>query len=236
MGLRSYFFVCVVFVLLASSSAFKFSLKNVNLKPLTSAIVSSFLFTTPIPLSPPSSFPSPSFLIRPQSAHAATTTAAATTTYSNERFKTSFQYPSDFELKTGSISSDRVVEAFVDPSNKDISISIVYNPIPADYSRLTSFGGGTGVTGKEYLRDLLMPRNVDGIESTLVSEKVKGETYTLEYSVSIKDGVSRHVQTVFALRPAECVVGLTIQSPEDAWAVNKEKLSVVLNTFQVKLD
>lgn len=94
-------------------------------------------------------------------------------------------------------------------SYSSTSVSIVYSPIPADYTKLTSFGAG-----KDTIRDYVLPPNKDGIQSTLISENVKGETYTAEYTVSTPDAPKRHVISVFALRPQEAVVGLTIQSTE----------------------
>ena len=61
--------------------------------------------------------------------------------YKNERYHTTISYPSNWEEKKGLLSSDRTVVAFVDPSDIDTSISLAFNPIPADFTRLTSFGG-----------------------------------------------------------------------------------------------
>ena len=51
----------------------------------------------------------------------------------------------------------------------------------------------------------------EGVETTVITEKLKGESYSLEYTVSAPDAPIRHVFSVFALRPQESVVGLTIQ-------------------------
>ena len=55
----------------------------------------------------------------------------------------------------------------------------------------------------------------------------------IEYVVTSPDGIARHVQSVFALRPAESVVGLTVQANEQDYSSVKEKLSVVLPSFSV---
>lgn len=52
----------------------------------------------------------------------------------------------------GALSGERPVDAFVDPNDADSSVSIVYTPIPADFSRLSSFGGG-----KDTIRQYLLP-------------------------------------------------------------------------------
>ena len=61
--------------------------------------------------------------------------------YKNERYHTTISYPSNWEEKKGLLSSDRTVVAFVDPNDIDTSISLAFNPIAADFTRLTSFGG-----------------------------------------------------------------------------------------------
>ena len=55
---------------------------------------------------------------------------------------------------------------------------------------------------------------LQGVTSEVLNEFIKGETYTLEYIVSAPDAPRRHIQSVFALRPQESVVGLTVQTKE----------------------
>ena len=120
--------------------------------------------------------------------------------YSNDRYHTKISYPSNWEYKEGSLSSERTVVAFVDPSDIDTSVSVAFNPIPADFSRLTSFGT------RETLKSNLLPRG-EGVTTETIKEAVKGENYFLEYTVSAPDAPTRHVLSIFALRPAELVVG-----------------------------
>ena len=61
--------------------------------------------------------------------------------YKNERYHTTISYPSNWEEKSGLLSSDRPLVAFVDPSDPDTSISLAFSPIAADFTHLTSFGG-----------------------------------------------------------------------------------------------
>ena len=75
-------------------------------------------------------------------------------TYINERYHTSFDYPKDFTASEGKIG-DRKIEAFTDPTDPDTSVSVVITGIPADFTKLGSFG-----TGKETIRDYLVPKNV----------------------------------------------------------------------------
>lgn len=53
-----------------------------------------------------------------------------------------------------------------------------------------------------------------GVSSEVIEENVRGETYTLEYVVSAPDAPKRHIQSVFALRSQESVIGLTVQTKE----------------------
>lgn len=53
-----------------------------------------------------------------------------------------------------------------------------------------------------------------GVSSEVIEENVRGETYTLEYIVSAPDAPKRHIQSVFALRSQESVIGLTVQTKE----------------------
>lgn len=155
--------------------------------------------------------------------------AAELATFKSDRYHTSFSYPSNWEMKVGQLSGERTVTAFTDPSDPTTSASIVFTPIPADYTRLTSFGG------KETVRQYLLPAG-EGIEANIVDEKVKGENYFLEYVVSAPSAPTRHVQTVFALRPQESVVGLTIQSKEENYAKNKEIFTTIMPSLKVDLD
>lgn len=150
-------------------------------------------------------------------------------TYTNSRFHTSLGYPSTWEEKSGSLAGERTVIAFVDSKNPSTSASLVFTPIPADYSRLGSFGG------KETLRQYLFPKG-EGIEANLVNEYIKGDSYYLEYVVSAPDQPKRHVYTVFALRPQETVVGLTLQTNEEAYLTYKETLEAIVPTLDVNVD
>ena len=91
--------------------------------------------------------------------------------YSNQRYHTTLKYPTDWEEKIGSLSGDRTVIAFTNPKDIDTSVSIVFTPIPADYTKLNSFGG------KETIRQYLLPTG-DGITTNLIDEHVKGKMLT----------------------------------------------------------
>lgn len=153
---------------------------------------------------------------------------AAADVYVNTRYHTTFNYPSKWVYNTGALAGDRKVEAWVSPEDPLTSASLVITAIPADYTRLTSFGG------KDTLREYLVPRG-EGIGCTVVSEVIKGETYTLEYIVSSGAEPAKHVVTSFALRPAESVVGLTVQTPEADYAKNKVLLEGIVPSLKVDM-
>lgn len=166
----------------------------------------------------------------PSRASAAATGEVALAVYSNERFGTTLKYPLGWEEKTGTLSGDRSVVAFTCPDDKDTSVSLVFSPIPADYNKLNSFGG------KDNLRLYLLPSG-DGISTKIVDEYVKGESYFLEYVVQadLPDAaVTRHVASVFALRPQESVVGLTVQTKEDTYPTYKDVFSAVIPSLLVQ--
>ena len=99
-------------------------------------------------------------------------------TYVNTRYHTKIDYPADFEDALGNVDDDasgRKVVAFVDPKNKDVSASLVFTAIPADYTRLTSFGS------KDMLRAFVVPKAVDGLTTELISESTKGDDPTLPF-------------------------------------------------------
>ena len=101
----------------------------------------------------------------------------------------------------------------------------VYTPIPADFTRLTSFGD---------LRSYLVPKDQDGFKYNLISEKVKGNSYIVEYIATApeKEGLPvRHVKTLFGLRPAESVVGLTAQSTEEKFKDSKDIFEDAVDSF-----
>lgn len=104
------------------------------------------------------------FLLSPIPSYAAT--------YTNDRYHTTFNYPDTWTYSTGTLAGDRKVEAWVDPQDSGTSASLVISPIPADYTRLNSFGGG-----KETLREYLIPRG-EGIDCTVVNEAIKGQLTT----------------------------------------------------------
>ena len=142
------------------------------------------------------------------------------------RYHTSLSYPADWDSKVATISGERTVQAFVDPDDSDTNASIVFTPIPADFNRLTAFGN---------LRDYMIPKGED-IRTEVLSESTKGERYTVEYIIYLPDGVTRHVETVFALRPQESVVGLTVQTRQENYNQKKEKLSVVVPSLNIDLN
>ena len=107
--------------------------------------------------------------------------AASVKTYVNTRYHTKIDYPSDFVDALGNVDDDatgRKVVAFIDPQNKDVSASLVFTAIPADYTRLTSFGS------KDMLRDFVVPKAVDGLTTELISESTKGDDFTLSFTFS----------------------------------------------------
>ena len=146
--------------------------------------------------------------------------------YSNERYHVSFSYPADWESKKATISGDRTVDAFVDPKDPETSVSIVISPIPADYTRLESFGG------KETLRNYVLPSG-EGVSSKVLKESIKGNTYFLEYEIEAPEIKSRHIQSAFALRPQESVIGLTVQSREDSYESNKDLIDLIMPSLNI---
>ena len=154
-------------------------------------------------------------------------------TYINERYHTSFDYPKDFIASEGKLSGDRKIEAFTDPTDPDTSVSIVITAIPGDFTKLGSFG-----TGKETIRDYLVPKNVkDGVcFSDVLSENVKGEIYSVEYTVECTSYDKKHLTSVFALRPAESVIGLTIQTKEKTFTDKNNFLSFIAPSLNIHRD
>lgn len=148
-------------------------------------------------------------------------------TYENKRYQTKLSYPAKWEAKAGELSGDRIVEAFVDPSDAQTSVSVVFTPIPADYNRLNSFGG------KDTLRQYLLPAG-EGVTTEVVQEKVYGETYTLEYIIDAPNVPKRHIQSVFALKPQDCVVGLTIQTNQDSYDNVKDVLNQIAPSLKIE--
>ena len=155
--------------------------------------------------------------------------SSAGTVYSDSRYKFDLKYPARFVSYDGQLSSDRNIVAFVDPNDKDASVSIVVTAIPADFTKLNSFGGG-----KDTLRQYLLPTG-EGIETVLIDEAIKGENYYLEYTTKSADA-NRHVYSIFALRPAEAVVGVTVQCSEASFATYKNSLfDTVKQSFHIDL-
>ena len=156
-----------------------------------------------------------------------------TNTYINTRYHTSFDYPKDFIRSEGILSGDRKIEAFTDPKDPDTSVSIVITAIPGDFTKLGSFG-----TGKDTIRDYLVPKNVkDGVcFSEVLNENVKGETYSVEYTVECNTYEKKHIMSVFALRPAETVVGLTVQTKESTFNEKKDLISFIAPSLNVNKD
>lgn len=127
---------------------------NIIKRKLTTAASSLFIFT---------SFLNNDYLNRPAFAN-----DLVLKEYSNQRYHTNLKYPSNWEEKIGTLSGDRTVIAFTNPDDADTSVSIVFTPIPADYTKLNSFGG------KETIRQYLLPVG-DGITTKLINEYIKGE-------------------------------------------------------------
>ena len=147
----------------------------------------------------------------------------------NERYHTSISYPADWIPLQGQLSGDRIVDAFVDPKESQSSVSIVFTPIPADYTRLTSFGL------RDTIRSYVLPSGKEVIDTKIIKEVIKGETYTLEYIINAINSPTRHVQSIFALRPQESIIAVTIQTPEKVYETNKEKFDSILHSFKYEL-
>ena len=92
---------------------------------------------------------------------------------------------------------------------------------------MTSFGD---------LNNYLIPRG-EGVDTEVLSQSSKGESVTVEY-VSMKhpENVKRHVVTVFALRPAESVLGLTAQALESDFSDDKARLDAAVKSFKIAID
>jgi hypothetical protein len=140
--------------------------------------------------------------------------------------KYALDVPEQWDKSEGNLSGDRTVTAFVNPARPTTSASVVSTPIPADFTRLTSFGD---------LRSYLIPKG-DGIETSVIKESTKGEQIELEYiTKKVDENIERHVITVFALRPAESVVGLTCQALEGSdWIADKALLETATRSFKIQ--
>ena len=87
--------------------------------------------------------------------------------------------------------------------------------------------GGSGT-----LKSYLVPD-----DSSLISEKTYGETYTVSYETpNTEELKAKHVISVFSLRPAESVVGLTIQTPVERWLKVETELTPIVTSLKVKSD
>jgi hypothetical protein len=73
------------------------------------------------------------------------------------------------------------------------------------------------------------------VTTNVIKEKSKGDSYSLEYVVTLPDAPSRHVYSIFALRSQEMVVGLTVQTKEADFAKNRELLESIVPTFDTNL-
>lgn len=62
------------------------------------------------------------------------------------------------------------------------------------------------------------------------------ESYYIEYVVGYPELPTGHVSCVFALRPQEAVIGLTIQTKEDTYQQFKDGFDAILPTFQVDIN
>jgi hypothetical protein len=144
--------------------------------------------------------------------------------FSNERYHTKLMYPSSWVQKKAELSGSRLLDAFVDPTDADTSASVAITPIPGDFTRLTSFGD---------LQSYLLPKG-DGV--TLISDSTKGNAYTVEYVISEPDAPTRHIKTIFGLRPQESVVGLTIQTKESKFEELKKTFEEVSTSFSFDSD
>ena len=153
----------------------------------------------------------------------------ALNTYKNELYHTQISYPSTWEQKFGTLSNERSLVAFVDPKDVDTSLSLAFTPIPADYSYLSSFGG------KETLRQYLLPKGED-VHTDVLNEVLSGEKYFLEYVVDLPGAPSRHIQSVFALRPQETVVGVTLQTKQDTFPLHQEEFKSIIPTLDISVD
>ena len=80
-----------------------------------------------------------------------------------------------------------------------------------------------------------MPRG-EGVTAEALEETIKGESYFLEYTVSAEGVPKRHIKSVFSLRPAEFVVGLTAQTKEETYDKHKDELPSIVKTFNVDIN
>jgi hypothetical protein len=147
-------------------------------------------------------------------------------TYMNEKYHMEIKYPTSWVQRKAELSGGRDLQVFIDPNDSDRSVSVAFTAIPADYSKLQSFGG------IETLRQYLLPKGNE-IESEIITESIKGNNYFLEYVISSPENPKRHIQSIFALRPQESVVGVTIQSKEDGYAEIKNSYDDIAKSFKI---
>jgi hypothetical protein len=146
--------------------------------------------------------------------------------YVNERYHTRLEYPSDWKAMSSELSGGRSLEAFVDPVDSDTSVSVAYTAIPGDFTKLSSFGD---------LKSYLLPKG-ESVTTSLLSENTKGNAYSIEYTISVPGSPTRHVKSVFGLRPQESVVGLTIQTREDKYTSLKKTFDDISTSFSFDSD
>ena len=153
--------------------------------------------------------------------------AVDTKTFEYPRYGLTLSYPSNFVQATGTLSGDRPLFAFTSPDDEDVSASVVFTGVQGDYTRLGSFGDKTTIRG------YLFPSEPEA-NAKMITEKVNGENYFIEYTIAPPGETERHVQSIFALKPAEAIVSLTVQAPETLYEKYKSSLfDVVASSLRI---
>eukprot|EP01040_Poterioochromonas_malhamensis_P000805 gene805-858_t len=145
-------------------------------------------------------------------------------TYKNDQFRYSFEYPKDWKENDVPISRQEKIKVFIDPNDKDTSVTVFTKFIPADFTSLGSFGGSDAI------RLFILPRN-DQIETKIIQEKSKGNLYGIEYTVTSPNDPVRHIYNSFALQPQESLISLLVQTPEDHFKSNEKIFHQIIDSF-----
>lgn len=145
-------------------------------------------------------------------------------TYKNDRFRYSFEYPKDWKENDVVISRQEKIKVFIDPNDKDTSVTVFTKFIPADFTSLGSFGGSDAI------RLFILPRS-DKIETKIIQEKSTGNLYGIEYTVTSPNDPERHIYNSFALQPQESLISLLVQTPEDHFKSNEKIFHQIIDSF-----
>jgi len=161
-------------------------------------------------------------------------------TYTDSRYGVSFDVPAGWTAVPNQLADGRRLVVASDPKDASNNVFIAFTPIRPDYSSLGSFGT------IDFVANTVLPqcgdlsyacsfKQGDDIDAKMLSQSTIKGNYVYDYSIEIKGGPKRRLQSLFTVQAdggSSILVGLSAQSLDSNYGALASTFKDVINSYK----